>query len=319
MAGFFLSLFGVKDRKLGVSDGKRRYDLPLSNSPGNGFLVLLIGLMSFLGVLALCAFFALGDITERWSSGLENQVTIEIPAEDANGAIRDFDAIGALQEDVKAVVEGMPFIRDHQVLDDKAVGDLIAPWLGEDFALDDVPLPGLISIELAGDHTVMMMDRLREKLLEVDASITLDTHDEWLSQILALIGTLEFGALLVGLVIAVTAVSAIAGAIRSRMAEHKPDVELLHLMGASDGYIARQFQRHAGVLGLQGGFAGLCAGALMLGLFAVLNGGNASGLIPEFAFSGVQIAVLAALPFAACILAAMAARFTVLRELGRMP
>jgi cell division transport system permease protein len=66
------------ERVLGKAQ-KRRYDLPLNKGSGTGFLVILIALMTFLGMLALASSFALSAMTARWSSGLENRLTIESP------------------------------------------------------------------------------------------------------------------------------------------------------------------------------------------------------------------------------------------------
>ena len=77
-----------KDKRLGSAQGKRRYDLPLNQSVGTGFLMVLIALMTFLAIMAVSTSFALNSMTAHWSSGLENKVTIEIPAETNNGTIR---------------------------------------------------------------------------------------------------------------------------------------------------------------------------------------------------------------------------------------
>jgi cell division transport system permease protein len=58
----------------------------------------------------------------------------------------------------------------------------------------------------------------------------------------------------------------VAFATRGAMAANRPIVEVLHFIGARDGYIARQFQRHFLVLGLKGGAIG---GGAAMGLFAL--------------------------------------------------
>lgn len=313
----FPHIFRKRGRRLGVSEG-RRYDLPLNKSAGNGFLVLLIALMTFLAVLALSASFALSEMTARWSSGLENRLTVEIPAEDGNGKIRKNKKINALKGQVKVLFKEYPGVKSFEILDDAAIQDLISPWLGDDFALEDLPLPALIAVE-ATENTDVFLNKLTKDLREIDSSIKIDTHEDWLKALLGLIGSLEFSTLLVTLIIALTGVTAIAGAIRSRMAEHRPDIELLHLMGASDSYISRQFQRHALILGLQGGVCGLLLGAGMLWVMGAVSGDNSNGLIPDFKLGTVQIVFLLLLPVLACGLSSLTARFTVLRELARMP
>jgi cell division transport system permease protein len=57
-------------------------------------------------------------------------------------------------------------------------------------------------------------------------------------------------------------------------------VEVLHFIGAKDGFIAGQFQRHFLVLGLEGGLLGGGAAILMFGLagfVARLSRGTAGG------------------------------------------
>ena len=51
------------------------------------------------------------------------------------------------------------------------------------------------------------------------------------------------GIFVVGLVLAATILS-VTFATRGAMAANRPIVEALHFIGATDGYIAGQFQRH---------------------------------------------------------------------------
>ena len=69
-----------KTKRVGKVEEKRRYDLPLSQDSSSRFLLLLITLMSFLTILALSAVFFLTTLTNHWVGGLENTMTIEIPA-----------------------------------------------------------------------------------------------------------------------------------------------------------------------------------------------------------------------------------------------
>jgi len=75
-----MALFKDKNRRLGVAHQTRKYDLPLEKGQGGRFLKILMGLMTLLAMFAFVASFALSAMTERWSSGLSNKATIEIPA-----------------------------------------------------------------------------------------------------------------------------------------------------------------------------------------------------------------------------------------------
>lgn len=306
------------DKKLGVAQGRRRYDLPLNKSAGTGFLILLIGLMTFLGVMALAGSFALGSMTNHWSSGLENKMTIEIPADDESGKIRSPEDIQSLSLQIEERLNAQNFIRSSHILSQDEIQDLLSPWLGETDSLGDIPLPGLISVDL-----ITFNQTLKEKMLgdlqKIVPNVQIDTHESWLADILRLTGALQFATILIGVIIGVTTAIAIAGAVKSRVAIHKKDVELLHLMGASDSYISKQFQRHAWILALQGSAAGMAFGLIIIVLIGFFFASSAAALVPDFSLNMVHIFMILLLPALACLIAGLTAKFTVLRELALMP
>ena len=63
------------------------------------------------------------------------------------------------------------------------------------------------------------------------------------------------GILILMLVLAATVLS-VTFATKGAMAANRPIVEVLHLIGAKDGFIAGQFQRHFLLLGIKGGAIG---------------------------------------------------------------
>jgi cell division transport system permease protein len=65
-------------------------------------------------------------------------------------------------------------------------------------------------------------------------------------------------------------------ATRAAMATNRPVIEVLHLIGAKDNFIAAHFQRHFLHLGLQGGLLG-GGGAIFLFAFADLASGWFTG------------------------------------------
>ena len=219
-----------KDKKLGVATGKGRYDLPLNQSAGSNFLILLVALMTFLAMMALCASFVLGGVSKRWSSGLENKLTIEIPALTEDKKIRTKAEITALSDSVVNKLKGRTTVKSFEVQHEEDISALVSPWLGDDVVLDDIPLPGLISVELT-ERTPQNLGQLQSDLQNIATDIRVDTHESWLAGILRLAHNMKLSSILVTLVILFTTIIAIAGAVRSRMAEHKADIELLHLMG----------------------------------------------------------------------------------------
>lgn len=303
-----------KEKKLGVSHRKRRYDLPLHQSGGTGFIVLLIGLMSFLAVLAMASAFALSAMTDRWSSGLENRATIEIPANTADNKIRSKAEIADITSRLSASLKKHSTVESVKVMSEQEIAELVRPWLGDNLVLDKVPLPGLVSLTLhnSDEDTIKA---LRGKIKIIAPAAQLDTHESWLADLLRFTGALKFSATLLIIVIAVTTVTAIAGAVRSRLAVHGKEVELLHLMGATDNYISSQFQRHSLRLALKGSLTGLIVGGLALVIIGWLFGKMDVNLLPNFSLSNGQMMSFTLLPLIMAVIAIITARQTVLRVL----
>lgn len=307
-----------KDKRLGTIQSKRQYDLPLDKSAGTNFLILLIALMTFLIVMALAGSLAMQTLTNKWSSGLENKATIEIPAEKSDGSLRTNSQIKDFTAQTARMLKDSNDIADFNILSDKDIAELVSPWLGNDMVLDEIPLPQLISVEFK-KATPDAIDRLTQSLAIINDNIRLDTHEGWLIQLLRMINTFQFAGAFIVAVIAITTITAIAGGTRSRMAIHRADIELLHLMGASDEYITRQFQRHALILAAKGSAIGTVAALItLIVISAVQISSLSSGTINEY-INLAKIAILLFTPLAACLVAVSTARITVLRELGQMP
>ena len=78
------------------------------------------------------------------------------------------------------------------------------------------------------------------------------------------------GVVVFALVLAVTVLS-VTFATRGAMATNRPIVEVLHYVGATDGFIAGQFQRHFLLLGFKGGALGGGAAILLFGVSEAVN------------------------------------------------
>ena len=306
-----------KNKRLGIAESKGRYDLPLNKGSASNFMIVLVALMTFLAMMALSATFLLNSVTHHWSSGLENSLTIEIPAVDADENIRSQEDIQALSQRVQDTLQPFAEINAATALSQEEIQELVSPWLGEDLAVGEMPLPGLISVELSSRNPENIQS-ITEAVKAIASDIKIDTHETWLNDILRLAGTLKISASFVTLIIGLTTITAIAGAIRSRMAEHRDDIELLHLMGASDMYITKQLQRHALILTIKGSLLGLGAGLVIIAAMSLFSSSD-NPVMPGLSLDIVNISGLFLLPVAISFIAWITARFTVLRVLGQMP
>ncbi|MCZ6741331.1 MAG: hypothetical protein O7D27_04110, partial [Alphaproteobacteria bacterium] len=96
-------------------------------------------------------------------------------------------------------------------------------------------------------------------------------------------------------------------------------IELLHLMGAFDGYVARQFQGQALGLGLKGGAIGTALTVVTVAALSHMAGAVGAGLLPRLDLGLTQWLVLAAVPLGVTAIAMITTHVTVLRALKRLP
>lgn len=313
-----MAIFIRESRVLGIAKGRQKYDLPLNKDKGNLFLIILMGMMTFLMILTLAASFVLSAMNERWSTGIEGKATVEISALDQNGASTTQENIDQFTAQTIEFLNNHPAINAVEEMDKDDILQLVSPWLGNDISLDNVPLPGIISVEFKPD-TAIDYDELQAELTKISSHVRLDTHETWLKDVLRFTGSIKFAALLMTAIITLTTIVSVAGAIQSRMAVYREELELLHLMGASDGYIAKQLQKYAFLTVLKGATVGMIVGWICILLIKLFTSSMEINLVPEFSLSGAQLLSLIFLPLLIGFIGMVTARQTVLRFLRQMP
>ena len=141
----------------------------------------------------------------------------------------------------------------------------------------------------------------------------------WRARLARFLGALQLVGLAVVVIVVAAAATVVIFATRGGLLAHWDTIELLHLIGASDGYVARQFQNQAMRAALKGGGLGtvLAAGTVV----AIGEAARAAGAEPPtpMVLPAWDWLYLAALPLATALIALIAARRTVLRSLRRMP
>ncbi|AWU97320.1 cell division protein FtsX [Azospirillum ramasamyi] len=289
-----------------------RSDLPLAVDPSSRFLGWITALMAFLAALALAGAMLVSDMAQRWDSGLAGGLTVQVAP--MSGA-----PVAPLDERVEAavaVLRAFPGIRSATVLDGGEIARLLEPWLGSGASDPLLPMPRLIDVAADGPVDVAA---LRLRLTSAAPGATLDDHAVWLADLRSFAGAVRLAALGVVVLIGAAAVMTVVFAVRTGLAIHRPVVELLHLMGATDRYVSRQFERHVVSLSLRGGAIGLLlAGGTLYGLYRASLGLRAS-LLAELSLQPWQWAVLLLVPGMLALLALATARWTVLRTLESMP
>ncbi len=292
----------------------RRSDLPLDADLLGRFLPWILAFMVFLAILATAGMIVIDRVTAEWHADRTHTLTVQIPPPDSADVevSRDPRVVEAL----RVLRSNGNIARAERIAEDD-VAALLEPWLGAGIGGTDLPLPVILDVE-AKEGATIDVKSLRERLTKIDSRITVDDHRVWLDRLVRLASAVRILAAAVLGLIGFATMGTVIYTTRSGLAVHRQTIEVLHLIGAQDSYIARQFAWRALSLGLRGGLIGVSLAVPTLGLIGYLGASLETGLLPETAFGVRDWVVLAAIPVAAALLAMVSARVTVLRSLARM-
>lgn len=265
--------------------------------------VLAAGAMAFLAVFALSLAIATDRLADRWADSLAHSATVRVtvPPEQSDMAVAS----------VLRILAQTPGIAEARVLDQQEISRLLAPWLGAELPLDDLPLPRLI--EIREEEAGFDAESLRLRLTAEVPGAELDDHARWRRPLALAAGRIRaLGMVSLGLILAAMA-AMVTLAARAALAANRQVIEVLRLVGARDVYIARAFVRrftHRAATGaLAGTFVGMAAIALLPGPAAE------AGFLSGLGLRGLEWLLPLVIPVVAAIVAFAATRAAALGAL----
>ena len=274
-------------------------------------LTVTMAVMSYLACLAIGALILVDRAVTSWTSGLTQEMTVQV------AHVRGAD-IAAEVDEAHAIVSGFPGIREAEVLDEDAGARLLEPWLGSR-ALEGLPVPRLIRV-VADPANPPDLDALAEALAGVKG-VHLDTHRKWEAELTRMARALSVLSYAILFLISVSAIAIVIFATRAVLQANRHIVDLLHLVGARDSYIARQIDGRFLRTGLLSGFIGVGLGLLTFLLLGLSSSGGMGAASRSLLFAAPEIAIwsyafLFAVPLAATLICLITARVTLMRRLG---
>jgi cell division transport system permease protein len=281
-------------------------------------LMIVIAIMTYLASLTAGGV----DLTRRTAAGWERDVVRETTVQIRPAEGRDLNAAA---ETVERLARETPGVADVRAYSDAETARLLEPWLGSGLSLEELPIPRLVVLKLAGDAA--FDPAAFKRTLEREApGATLDDHRRFLDRLVAMArAVVWFGVAVLALMLAATVLSVVF-ATRGAMASNRDIVQVLHFVGARDSYIARQFQSRFLRLGLKGGLAGGAA-AILTFLIAELTASQGVGsatvdqmdaLFGAFEIGASAYAGVVAIVLVIALLTAVTSRITVFRTLRAM-
>ncbi len=292
----------------------------------SGLMVpLLVAAMTFLAALALGGWIGSIALASQWRDGAGAALTVQVPQPAEAAAHGGGSRIDA----VSAVLTATPGVGAVHVLSADELSDLLRPWLGVGAERLAVPLPAVVAVQLTGGQATggrPDLGPLAHRLEDAAPGTLLEDHGMWIDRLSYLAFSLQACALLALALVSAVAAAAIAVATRAGLAARREAIEIVHGLGATDGFIAGRFAHRAMVLAGGGGAIGALAALPVLLALAVLAApftGSVHGIVsisdalsalPPALWGGVAI-----LPAAAAAIGFATAQGTVRRWLRRLP
>ncbi len=282
--------------------------IPSTSAAGRP-LYAVVAIMCYLASLALGLTLSVRQMANDYAKDLSGAVTVQIKPSDVSEPDQQMERV----LDVLNATAGLYDITPLSAADSAS---LVEPYIGRGNLPPDVALPQIVDVRL-DDSVVPDLESLGEKLSREVPGATLNDHSRWKSRLLAFSISLQAMSLAALVLILFAAIAIVAFATRAAMAANQDIVEVLHLTGAQDKFIAAEFQGHFVRLGLWAGLTGaICAGLTLAFAGQMVIGSDY--FIPGLSLGLYAYGALIFVPLISALVAMITARVTALSVVRRI-
>ncbi|HEX7872102.1 MAG TPA: cell division protein [Sphingobium sp.] len=272
----------------------------------------IVAIMIFLTVLACAAGIALGEGAATMRDAVANRLTVQVTQPDAER--RD-----ALTARIRTKVATMPGVTGVTVAPRDMLVRQLEPWLGADAGSTDIPIPALIDVDLSAKG--VEVGAVRSAIARTVAGITRDArvepHSSYIAPIVTLVRTIGWIAFAIVALMAVATSFVVVLASRGAHATHRGTIDVMHMLGATDGQVMRLFQRRLTRDISFGAIIGLASAIAVVVLVGRSIGLLAGDLMGSISLPWWGWVVLPLLPVLFIVVAWFASRLTLQSALSR--
>ena len=266
----------------------------------DALLVFVAMVLCVFACLAAIAALGANRAASGWAAQLKGSATVLVRPVGTESA----DAAAARAAETLAGVKG---VREAAALERRKAEALVEPWLGPGVDLADLPLPRLVTVELDPAAGLKRAD-LERALKGAGVDAVVDDHSRWIRDIVSAGRIARLAAGGAALLLALAAAAVIAFATRAGLIARRDIVEVLHLTGAEDSFIAGLFQNRLAELAAAAGAAAAILAALIAAAIRLAGGGE--GLTPVLPIAWTDLLAVLPCPIVAALVAAVSARLT---------
>ena len=278
-------------------------------------LVVVIAIMTFLACLTAGAALLVAHASQAWRSDVLREATIQVKPGPG-------DDVESLVAKAVAIATRAPEVESAHAYSKAESEKLLEPWLGAGLDLSQLPVPRLIVVQLRGQRSEDLAT-LRSALASAVPQADLDDHRMWAARLGAMADAVVVLAAALFVLMIVAMGTAIGFATRGAMAGNREIIEVLHLVGASNAFIAKEFQNQQISNVTRRGMIGGLAAIAFFALASVLSfwwahspgGDEIAAMFGSFALGSSGYLALVIVCAAVTLLTGLLSREIVMRHL----
>lgn len=288
-------------------------ELPLKTDSANLFLEIMSVISVFLFTITLVGFFMVNSLVSNWDRGIVNGFTVQILSDD-NISSEDNDT---RVNKVLSFFENLSLVEKVSVVSDKQISKLMSPWLGNNVEIANLPMPKLIDVRLKAS-SMADFDKIAKDLHKLAPYCSINSHQTWLNKLIVFAKSVKMLALCILLMVLFISLFSIFYATKTSLGIYKNIIEILHVMGATDDYIAKQYARRGFFIGLISGIVGVAFASLSLWLISNVGSALKGGIFDKATLEFYDFLYIASLPMFTALIAMFTSYYTVKKVLGKI-
>lgn len=286
------------------------------NDTNLGFLPWITAFMVFLACITLYAFLSLNTFLKNWDNEISNSAVIQIIPDLSKEKITE--DLNNKTEKAKTILEKNKNISNIKLLNTQEMEKLLSPWIGENINYDEINIPKIIEITFNTKiEKEFIIKQIETELKEINGDFEIETYKSWTKNMYRMINAFKILSTVIILFITIAIIATVIYATKTNLKIHKPYIEILHLIGAKDSFIANKFALHTLGLSIFGSILGLIiAIPTTAGISKLAN--SVSIIQNNNSINLKDYMIISLIPVITSLISVITAKITVYKTLNKM-
>ena len=295
----------------------RKQELPLKGGNSSLFLQVIISITVFIFAITLSGVLSVDSMIANWNKSILGSLTVQIMPVTNNNREKAIAETKAYEENAVNFLKSVNGILKVTPLTDEQLDELLKPWLGDEINISDLPTPRIIDVKISPQAHIDFA-QLAKDLNEASPQASLDNHKLWLNRLIAFADGIKLIATSILILISGITSGAIFYTTKMSLGLHHHIIEILHIIGAKDTYIAQQYAKRTAFLGIIGGTIGLFFAVPTIFFIGNLASDIEGGIISDTTLNIFDWLIIFSLPLFSMFIAMATAYYTVKHNLKKM-